>query len=74
MPTADMKPITSEPDVRLQPSDVCLVCPHPWDEHDPIAIRYCTATADAGSNRGCACSHGGGMAYNTSLMRPDGRR
>ncbi|SES07588.1 hypothetical protein SAMN05216188_12154 [Lentzea xinjiangensis] len=23
---------------------VCAVCLHPWPEHDPIGVRYCTAT------------------------------
>jgi len=34
----------------------CAVCPHPRDEHDKIALRYCDATAASGhQNRGCVC-------------------
>lgn len=34
---------------------ICAVCPHPWDAHDRIGLRYCTATAAGGLNRGCVC-------------------
>jgi hypothetical protein len=33
----------------------CAACPHQWGAHDPIGIRYCTATLDNGLNRGCVC-------------------
>jgi hypothetical protein len=65
--TTDVKPITSEPEADV----ICFVCPHPWDAHDPIGIRFCTATASAGHNRGCVCpsdATGGGLAYNTSSL------
>ncbi|MFC0112067.1 RGCVC family protein [Kibdelosporangium aridum] len=70
MPNAtDVKPIATEPDANV----VCFVCPHPWDAHDPIAIRFCTATAAAGHHRACVCSSGatgGGGVYNAlSLSR-----
>jgi hypothetical protein len=34
---------------------ICAVCPHSWDEHDPIGVRYCTATTAAALSRGCIC-------------------
>jgi hypothetical protein len=64
---ADVKSIAAEPDADV----ICFVCPHPWDAHDRIGIRFCTATAAAGHNRGCVCSSdatSGGLAYNTSSM------
>jgi hypothetical protein len=33
----------------------CAACPHPLDEHDAIAMRFCRATASAGHDRGCVC-------------------
>jgi len=34
----------------------CTACPHPWDDHDRIGARFCTATAAAGLlDRGCVC-------------------
>ncbi|MGH3981591.1 MAG: RGCVC family protein [Pseudonocardiaceae bacterium] len=26
-----------------------------WDTHDPIGIRYCSATVAGGLHRGCVC-------------------
>lgn len=34
---------------------ICAVCPHPWHEHDPIGVRYCTATTASALSRGCIC-------------------
>lgn len=36
-------------------ADACVVCPHPWHEHDPIGVRYCTATTASELSRGCIC-------------------
>jgi hypothetical protein len=33
----------------------CDVCPHPWRDHDPLGVRYCTATASSALPRGCIC-------------------
>jgi hypothetical protein len=34
----------------------CLACEHPWDAHDAISTRYCTATIKGGgTGRGCVC-------------------
>jgi hypothetical protein len=33
----------------------CLVCAHPWDAHDAISTRYCTATIAGALARGCVC-------------------
>jgi hypothetical protein len=65
--TVDVKQIVSEPQAGV----ICFVCPHPWDAHDPIGIRFCTATAAAGHIRGCVCpsdAASGGLAYNTSSL------
>jgi hypothetical protein len=63
--TADLKSTAAEPEAGV----ICLVCPHPWDAHDPIGIRFCTATATAGHDRGCVCSPdatAGGLATPTT--------
>ena len=31
----------------------CDVCPHPVDDHDAIALRFCRATLAAAVTRGC---------------------
>ena len=33
----------------------CDVCPHPVDDHDAIALRFCRATLAAAVTRGCVC-------------------
>ncbi len=33
----------------------CDVCPHPVDDHDAIALRFCRATLAAAITRGCVC-------------------
>lgn len=65
--TADVRQIVAQPQADV----ICFVCPYPQDAHDPIGIRFCTATAAAGHNRGCVCPSdvtGGGLAYNTSNL------
>ena len=34
---------------------VCAACPHPLDDHDAIATRFCRDTVAAGHDRGCVC-------------------
>jgi hypothetical protein len=34
----------------------CPACAHPWDEHDVISARYCTATSAGALTRGCICT------------------
>ncbi|MBF6334110.1 RGCVC family protein [Nocardia transvalensis] len=34
----------------------CAACPHTWEAHDRIGIRYCTATTTRGLDRKCACA------------------
>ena len=34
---------------------VCAVCAHDWGAHDPIGVRYCSATVAAGLKRACVC-------------------
>jgi len=55
----------SGPDLRnLDTGDVaddvttttCAACPHPWSDHDRIAVRFCTATAAGALGRGCVCT------------------
>jgi len=44
------------PDVDDRAGLTCSMCPHPWDSHDRIGTRFCTATAAAGLlDRGCVC-------------------
>ncbi|MCO1654023.1 RGCVC family protein [Pseudonocardia humida] len=33
----------------------CAVCAHDWGAHDPIGVRFCSATAARGLARGCVC-------------------
>jgi hypothetical protein len=33
----------------------CDMCPHPLDQHDAIAQRFCTATSAGALSRGCIC-------------------
>ena len=35
--------------------DTCSTCPHPLEQHDAIALRYCAATMAAALGRGCIC-------------------
>lgn len=35
----------------------CSHCGHRLDEHDRVALRYCSASGEHGVNRGCIC-HG----------------
>lgn len=43
--------VTAEATETLQ----CAVCPHPWESHDRIATRFCTATISENHTRGCVC-------------------
>ena len=48
-----------QPAVAVEPAaaELCASCPHPWLDHDAIAIRYCTATlASSGPPHGCVCT------------------
>ncbi|MET0136579.1 MAG: RGCVC family protein [Kibdelosporangium sp.] len=45
------------PEADVFSDAVCATCPHPWQNHDQIAVRYCTATAANGHlDRGCVCT------------------
>jgi hypothetical protein len=35
--------------------EICNSCPHARDAHDAIAARYCAASHDTGTVRGCIC-------------------
>ncbi len=37
------------------PDVSCDACPHPRQEHDPLGVRYCTATTASALPRGCIC-------------------
>ncbi|TCO54254.1 RGCVC family protein [Actinocrispum wychmicini] len=52
LPATDPKPTV---DTGHEP--VCATCPHPWNSHDQIAARYCTATATGGHSRSCVCTN-----------------
>jgi hypothetical protein len=47
-PVPATTPITDE-------DPACDVCPHPVADHDAIGLRFCRATRNAGTERGCAC-------------------
>ncbi|HET9140383.1 RGCVC family protein [Actinophytocola sp.] len=51
-PIAEHRPPAADGSVAAE----CAVCPHPWDFHDRIAARYCTATISGKFNRGCVCT------------------
>jgi hypothetical protein len=46
---------TAAVDVAVDNDATCVVCPHPWQEHDSLGERYCTATTAAALTRGCIC-------------------
>ncbi|MBS2965874.1 RGCVC family protein [Actinocrinis puniceicyclus] len=49
-------PVVIGADGAGQPSPAGLcTCGHPYDQHDPISIRYCDATVTGGLSRGCIC-------------------
>jgi hypothetical protein len=35
--------------------DKCAACSHPWEKHDALGVRYCTATTASSLSRGCIC-------------------
>ncbi|HEY2224819.1 RGCVC family protein [Actinomycetospora sp.] len=37
------------------PPGTCSVCPHPWDAHDALGRRYCSASMASSQSRGCIC-------------------
>ncbi|MGH3850988.1 MAG: RGCVC family protein, partial [Pseudonocardiaceae bacterium] len=45
----------SETDTGDRDGVTCTVCPHPWDAHDRIGVRYCAATVAGALSRGCVC-------------------
>jgi hypothetical protein len=55
MPTTELRPPAAEPGTDDQTHLTCAVCPHAWDAHDQIGIRYCSATVAGRLHRGCVC-------------------
>ena len=55
MSMTEEKLTVAEPDTGDRTCLTCAACPHAWDAHDPIGIRYCSATVAGGFNRGCVC-------------------
>ncbi|MDT7717176.1 MAG: hypothetical protein QOH09_3168, partial [Pseudonocardiales bacterium] len=51
MPTTEVGPAATGEQTHF----ACAVCPHAWDAHDPIGIRYCSATVAGELHRGCVC-------------------
>lgn len=56
MPEVTVAPDVANGSTADEPADRCAVCSHPLSEHDPIAARFCTATAAGGYSRGCVCA------------------
>jgi hypothetical protein len=54
MPATDVTSTPAEPGADDTTHATCTVCPHAWDAHDRIGIRYCSATK-SGLDRGCVC-------------------
>jgi hypothetical protein len=44
------------PDIVAGDDVACAVCPHPWQLHDRISARFCTATVAGQFSRGCVCT------------------
>jgi hypothetical protein len=55
MPKIDATVTVAEPGTADLAHPACTACPHAWDAHDRIGIRYCTASAAGGLDRGCVC-------------------
>lgn len=53
MPTSELQ--TAVTAGHSDAAGICVVCPHPWHEHDSTGVRYCTATTAAALSRGCVC-------------------
>lgn len=49
------EPRMAEPIEHVDAARICDVCPHPWYAHDPLGVRYCTATTVSALPRGCIC-------------------
>ncbi len=55
MRTTELKSPVAEPSTAGRTNLTCAGCPHEWDAHDPIGIRFCSATVAGGLDRGCVC-------------------
>ena len=42
-------------DGRAEDEARCGSCPHPLAAHDPIGLRFCSATRAGDISRGCVC-------------------
>jgi len=54
MPTTESTDVT-ETETAAAETPQCAVCPHPWESHDRIALRFCAATTSENHSRGCVC-------------------
>lgn len=55
MPTHELTQETADLEVGGEVAG-CPACPHPWNDHDQIATRFCAATTDHQFDRGCVCA------------------
>jgi hypothetical protein len=55
MPTTEPISARAELSTADRTDLTCAVCPHEWDAHDPIGIRFCSATVAGQLHRGCVC-------------------
>jgi hypothetical protein len=55
MPTTEARTTVPQPTADDTTHPACAACPHPWDAHDVIGVRYCSASVTAGLDRGCVC-------------------
>jgi hypothetical protein len=58
MATTDVAPRVPANSTDLRADGRCPACAHPWDRHDVISARYCTATIASTLTRGCICPTG----------------
>ncbi len=52
---SELRTIEADLTTTTTTTTTCAVCPHPWNEHDPLGVRYCTATTASALPRGCIC-------------------
>jgi hypothetical protein len=75
MPVIDQTVTVTEPIAADPHHSTCTACPHAWDAHDRIGIRYCTASTKGRLDRGCVCVHHSttNRAARTGVMPHRGR-
>lgn len=55
MNSVQTAPTVADDIETAKPAAQGACCAHAQQAHDAIALRYCAATLEAGSSRGCIC-------------------